>query len=674
MSSEYSNDEVERLLKAPLILAAQHKRELLPVIGAGLSLPLGLPAWKTLIDKLSSISGIAPTGGEDASQLLERVRSASPARYYDNIRALLAEPEIRTTRALQALTTSGVGVIATLNLDYSVETAFELAGKSLKPRRVRYNAAAIEPDSESPQLIKLHGSLEHDETWVMAEGDYNSWYYSDFPKLRKWWENIEWRPFFIGCGMEDHDIKAIVRGLSHRRQRSGFMVLLLEQARKHEAELRRMGMSPIAVTSFDSVCEVIDEVFGCEPLLIEERRQWLNSKRHIRIGAAVLECSDQSGREEEICREMTASMVEVQTKNPVAGLSGGRREGKSAADGMQAINALAGLPDGWRWFQAMAKALWTYADVYPSRLIGSLCRSPEKAKAFWPKVLAHLDDERKKEAERIIRTEFDSVERFSLKSRKVLANVLARDLEQHEAIFIPPAITRIEYGVTLDVMTFHLTVCQVEKLLGKKRTDQPNPIKPHVLQSPEQLSEIVYALNAETPGFRWRLPTVKEWRTIARQETAWPWGDEPPQPGRHAHLKYVSPVSGKDPVLRPVPGIPQGGPTEVGLFLPGRSRGGLFDLIGNVYDLVWTAELADYPKWNTLLEKMLASWDFGSEGQSTHRQPRLIQFKEHFKLAGGAFTSSYIDGSKSKLEDMSEVGSIFAGNIGLRFVREKSTS
>jgi hypothetical protein len=671
MVAEYTKEEVERLLTAPIILAARHKRELLPVVGAGLSLPLSVPSWQSLCEELTLRTGIIREEGEDAPQWLERIRTTSPPRYFDNIRALLDGPSDRTTRALQALATSRVGVMATLNLDYSIETAFELAKKPLKPHRVSYNAVEIAPDVRNPQLIKLHGSLENTETWILTQSDYNSWYFSDSPKLKQWWETLVWRPFFIGCGMDDHDIKAIIRGWSHRNQRSGFMVLSLQEARKHEAELRRIGITPVAVATFDSLCEVIDEVFGCEQLLIEECKQPISGRRIIRIGATELECHGLGGPEEDICRKTIANLVKVQTTNPLAGQSLGRRGGENNAGGVAAIVALAKLSDGWIWFKSMAEALYSYADVYSQQLIASLCRSPETAMELWPKVLKNLGEAERKQAVSIIQCEFDSVIDFNLKKRKLLANVLARDLKLHEGISMPPTLTRVGIGAGLHIMPFHLTVGQAEILLAQQWDDRTNPLKPFVLQSPWQLAEIVNRLEKLTPGSRWRLPTVSEWQKIARQGTSWPWGNDPPRPGLHANLKYVEQGSGRDPVLRPVPGIPQGGPTEVGLFLPGKSRTGLFDLIGNVYDLVWTADRPELSGWQSLLQRMDGIRNELGENEDSRNRPLLIILKGYLKLAGGAFTSSYIDGSKSKVEDMSEVGNIAAGNIGIRLVCEE---
>ncbi|MEV4536855.1 hypothetical protein AB0J82_24055 [Asanoa sp. NPDC049518] len=154
-------------------------------------------------------------------------------------------------------------------------------------------------------------------------------------------------------------------------------------------------------------------------------------------------------------------------------------------------------------------------------------------------------------------------------------------------------------------MRHPLTVGDVEGLL--RRSLGADLAKPFVLEQPPgrtafggmwgELSHIISSMPhyADDPNWRWDIPTVAEWLTLADcVDQPFPWGDKPPTPD-HANLKW-------DVHTRLSP---------IGAFEDGRSRADVYDCCGGVNEIV-----RELP-----IEK------FGSDEK----------FAAAFRLAGGSY-------------------------------------
>lgn len=657
MNSPITSSEVQQFIVEPLNAARAEQKQLIPIVGAGLSVPLGLPAWSKLKIVIASEFNLAPHENEQAAQFFQRVEAAiGDVQYHDCIRRHLKVAENQTTLALQSLVASGIRAIATTNLDYAIETAFDLSGRPLKPQCVYLNAKSMEVCSlGSPSLIKLHGSLEEPASWVMTQKDYNTRYKPQGGDLHHWWFNLAMRPLFLGAGASDEDVLHAVRFATLQRDRGGFIVMRIDQIRKHLNVLQNAALKPIAIDRFDKVAEVIDEIFGCEPLRIEETRASYGTIRRLRVGAANIALDADEQTTLQIIKDV-ANAVELQTHTLVSSGLPRRQHGakRSYLTYFAGLNNSDNLqPAEIARVRHVIQALMQYADVFFDEFMPRLLDEPEVLKKCWTHIWDGADATIKNRLMEFLLRELENRENCRYDRQKGIANILAKKLRRHPANSIPPRVLGFRGTIqfeAIELTQFVLTRAQVGELLRDPSVATEFPLRPFLIRRSIDIARIIQALDLIDDAYFWRLPSQDEWLMAAlqvgtKEETSkWPWGNTDPEPKIHAHLKFVAKAGG-----------PESQPVEVGLFPKGRSPGGFYDLVGNVYELVFMPNSA----WASVLEQLKTDVP-------------LNEFKE-LALAGGAYTTTFKDRTTSRWQFISHLGRSPNPNIGLRLVRVRKS-
>jgi hypothetical protein len=151
--------------------------KLIPFVGAGLSIPLGLPSFSTLIDIIAEQLGYDPEVYQLNGNYLQL------AEYYVAIKGSIGplrsemdrlfnplDKDILSSAAHTALVEMKLPLIYTTNYDRIIERAFELKGVKC------FTIANIDDIASAPQdatqIVKFHGSFNDDASLVLTESNY----------------------------------------------------------------------------------------------------------------------------------------------------------------------------------------------------------------------------------------------------------------------------------------------------------------------------------------------------------------------------------------------------------------------------------------------------------------------------------------------------------------------
>jgi NAD-dependent SIR2 family protein deacetylase len=151
---------------------------LIPFVGAGLSKPLGLPDWSTLIDFIAKQLGYDPEvfklNGNDlqlAEYYVTVKRSIGPLRSEMDRLFNPSDDQIKQSRAHSALADMKVPLIYTTNYDRIIERAFGLRGATYFTI-ANLDDIASAPSDMATQIVKLHGTFDDDTSLVLTETSY----------------------------------------------------------------------------------------------------------------------------------------------------------------------------------------------------------------------------------------------------------------------------------------------------------------------------------------------------------------------------------------------------------------------------------------------------------------------------------------------------------------------
>ncbi len=154
-----------------------NQKKLIPFVGAGLSMNLGLPSFAQLIDKIADEleydSAVFKLNGnylQLAEYYVAMKGSVGPLRSILDRSFNPTNEQIQSSVAHTALAQMNLPIIYTTNYDDIIEKSFELLNKPVA------SIANIDDTSSAPdnatQVVKFHGTFSDDASLVLTESNY----------------------------------------------------------------------------------------------------------------------------------------------------------------------------------------------------------------------------------------------------------------------------------------------------------------------------------------------------------------------------------------------------------------------------------------------------------------------------------------------------------------------
>jgi len=197
-------------------------------VGAGVSMSVGLPSWRTLVEHLLKeldLEADVIEGLNDGYQMLAefyRLKQGGmgPLRSWLDRNWKVASDRVSESQLHKLIVELDFPTIYTTNYDRNLETAFEV---HKKPYAKIANAKQIAdaPDGVT-HIIKYHGDFDDDSSLVITETDFLNRLSFDSPLDIKFRADALGRTIlFIGYSVSDPNIRLLLHSIWQTWERSG---------------------------------------------------------------------------------------------------------------------------------------------------------------------------------------------------------------------------------------------------------------------------------------------------------------------------------------------------------------------------------------------------------------------------------------------------------------------
>jgi hypothetical protein len=218
----------QELSSKDLLAAAIKRRQAILFVGAGVSMAVGLPSWKTLVDHLLKELQLGPEvidGMNDGYQMLAefyRLKQGGmgPLRSWLDRNWKVATDKVSQSELHKLIVEFDFPAIYTTNYDRNLETAFEIHHK---PYAKIANAKHIADAAQDiTHTVKYHGDFDDDASLVITETDFLDRLSFDSPLDIKFRADALGRTIlFIGYSMSDPNIRLLLHSIWQTWERSG---------------------------------------------------------------------------------------------------------------------------------------------------------------------------------------------------------------------------------------------------------------------------------------------------------------------------------------------------------------------------------------------------------------------------------------------------------------------
>jgi hypothetical protein len=211
------------------LVTAIRNRQAILFAGAGVSMTVGLPSWRTLIEHVVKELGLDPdaVAGADVNYLtlaeFYRIRMGSigPLRSWMDRSWTIPDETLRTSRVHELIGRLDFPIIYTTNFDRNLETSFQLQGKDFVKIVSAKDIARVRDGVT--QIVKFHGDFDDDQSIVIAETDYLDRLSFESPLDIKFRSDALGKTIlFVGYSLSDLNIRFLLHRLWKTWRESGY--------------------------------------------------------------------------------------------------------------------------------------------------------------------------------------------------------------------------------------------------------------------------------------------------------------------------------------------------------------------------------------------------------------------------------------------------------------------
>jgi|LGOV01.1.fsa_nt_gb hypothetical protein len=274
--------------KIPKNLVYMAKRRLLiPFIGAGFSANCEFPSWKELVERLLTKFHIEHRdilSKHDFLRVAEYIvlkngGNIGPVRY--ELQRLLNDENVDISKSDPhlLLVSLNAPILYSTNWDNLIEKAYEHAGREYC-KIVILRDLLQAGQTQATQIIKFHGSFEHEETLVLTESHYFQRLELESSLDIKFRSDLLGRSvLFMGYSFTDFNIRylwfklqKLMKDIELREVPKSY-ILLLEHDDVAEELFSRIGIESIVLEDFDGASPVEKLCNFLEDLIIEINKE-----------------------------------------------------------------------------------------------------------------------------------------------------------------------------------------------------------------------------------------------------------------------------------------------------------------------------------------------------------------------------------------------------------------
>lgn len=235
------------------------QKKIMLFAGAGISVPLGLPNWSSLIDHMASELGYDPEvlvpDGADHLQIAEFYKlernGIGELRSWMDRSWHVPDDRLLESRLHGQIVELDFPIIYTTNYDRNLERIHELKGKPFSKIKSVLDVANALP--YVTQIVKFHGDFEDDNSLVVTESDYFERLQFEAPLDIKFRADVLSRSIlFVGYSLSDLNMRLLLYRLHKMWGKAGFaaqrppcFIFLLRPDPVRERVLASRGIHPI---------------------------------------------------------------------------------------------------------------------------------------------------------------------------------------------------------------------------------------------------------------------------------------------------------------------------------------------------------------------------------------------------------------------------------------------